>query len=48
VELYNEVRSLAGLGFIFRADTHFARKDVLQTAANELKPMKTESNVDSS
>ena len=48
MELYNEVCSLAGLGFMFRADTHFARKDVLQTTANELRPLKTEFNVDSS
>ena len=48
MDLYNEVGSLAGLGFMFRADTHFARKDVLQTTTNELRPLKTEFSVDNS
>jgi hypothetical protein len=44
VELYYE----AGLGLMFRADTHFARKDMLQTTANELRPLNTEFSVDNS
>ena len=48
MEFYNEVCSLAGLGFMFRADTRFARKDMLQTTANELRPLKIEFNIGNS